>query len=107
VALVAVDLRCLMTSSLSTVRPPWSSSLFPYTTLFRSAVVVLSGEHFVSAGMFDPGGGQIVGVQRLVHDCGVGSLAERVHECRRDVPRARPQRDAGDSHAVTDLSTAA
>src|SRR3954454_14963012 len=47
-------------------------------------------DHLVAAGMLRPGLVQVVGVERLVDDAGVGSVLPGAHQCRGDVARPRP-----------------
>jgi hypothetical protein len=54
------------------------------------AVGVHGRQHLVVAGMLGPCDLEVVAVERLVHDHGVGPLPERVHKSRRDVARPRP-----------------
>ena len=55
------------------------------------AVVLLSGQDGVAAGMSHAAGRQVVSVQRFVDDSRVSALRERVHQCSRNVSRSRPK----------------
>jgi hypothetical protein len=56
----------------------------------RLAVALHGAKNVGLAGVDRVGDGQVVAIQRLVEDYGVGALAERVHQGGRDVARPGP-----------------
>lgn len=72
-----------------------------------SPVGVLGGDDVLNHGVLDSGRGEVMGVERLVDDRGVGTLPERVHQGGRDVAGTRPQADPLRGQTAVSRSTRA